>query len=351
MARFVILLLLLLASVATASASDWAATPLAIGNQSPVIAPFGLPPAAPAKLLPEGHTELQANLQMTSHHSPDSTGREASIFDGETYRLELALRRRLTPRFEAGLALPLVAHNSGLFDSFIINWHDTFTLPNGGRADAPRDLLRYHYVANGEERLNLTDDKVGFGDLRLFGQWRLGSRNTPQGSRDWALQTSLKLPTGSYSGLLGSGSWDLALALAGQTTKVGERHSRGLYGRAGLVLMSRGEVLPTQQRKTVGFATFGGAWKPLQPFALKVQFDAHSSFFGKSELKTLNSPALQITVGGTVELSESTRLDIGVVEDLVHDASPDVTLLIGLSRSFGGASSPMPEVDNPLEDD
>lgn len=98
--------------------------------------------------------------------------------------------------------------------------------------------------------------------------------------------------------------------------------------------MTKGDILPEQQRNHVGFGSLGAGWNPLSWLAFKVQMDAHPPFYGDSSLKALSANAAQLLIGGTLGLSERTTLDIAVSEDIATTTSPDVAFHFNLSTRF-----------------
>ena len=312
------------------AASPDPATPFSTTNQNPLVAIYGLPPTGPAKLLAPGRTSAELRAAIASLCSREEQGGEKLFFDGEIYRFTLALKHGIGRRFEAGLEIPYVMHRQGFLDDSIIGWHDFFDLPQGERDNLPRDQLTYAYEKNGETKIDLNHETEGFGDLRLT----LGRQLVkPAGEKQkaLALRTSLKLPTGDEDRLLGSGSTDLALWLSG--SQGFRKGSLALFGAAGALLMSKGHVLPDQQRHVVAFGTLGGGWRPLSRLALKIQVDGHTSFYRDSNLPEL-SESMQLTMGGTLGLTNSLALDVAVSEDIVVDSAPDVVFHLALRQIF-----------------
>jgi hypothetical protein len=221
----------------------------------------------------------------------------------------------------------------GFTDHFIESYHHTFGFPNGGRELAPRNRLLYRYEKDGRTLLNFSRSGDGLGDIRLTGGWQIypGRANT---SPAISLRASLKLPTGDSDGLRGSGSADLALWLAGShDVKLSLGHL-SLFGAAGALGMTKGKVLEEQQRPLVAFGALGVGWSPLQWLALKIQANAHTSFYRGSDFTQVDAGSVQLTTGGTLAFSPRTALDIGVTEDLVVNASPDVVFHFSLSHRF-----------------
>lgn len=325
MQRTILLLILLLGTASVATPLELA--PFRVTNQSPLVQIFGLPPAAGGQTLTAGASELLLGLDVASHFTEDTRGRETIVLDGETYRLALALRYGLAGGVEVGAEIPWVSHDGGFLDGFIEGWHDFFGLPQGGRDRASRNQLLFQYGEDGTEELRLDESADGLGDIRLTAAWPL----VQQSSAAAALRASLKLPTGDSDRLLGSGSTDLALWLTGDRTYPSAWGEFALYGSGGVLLLSDGDILPGRQRNLAGFATAGGGWRPLDWLAFKLQFDGHTPLYD-SDLTELGE-SLQLTVGGTLDWG-NTALDIGVGEDLVVDSAPDVLFHLALRTRF-----------------
>jgi uncharacterized protein DUF3187 len=308
-------------------------TPFYSQNLSPLVQIFGLPAAGAATVLPAGKFCALLAADVASNNAMDATSREVIQLDGESYRYTLAMRYGVTGGFEGGIDIPYVGQGGGIFDSFIIGWHDFFNLPQGGRKGEPRNRLLYSYTKDGENRLLVNDSDFGLGDIRLSGGMRLYHDGT-ENPRAVALRASLKLPTGASSALHGSGGTDFALWLtASDDYRLPLGHFT-LFGAAGGMVMSDGDILPGQQRNLAGFGTFGFGWSPAKWIAFKAQASGHTPFFTGSELRELSESALQLIVGGTLAFSPQTSLDIGVSEDLAVNTSPDVAFHLALRRLF-----------------
>ena len=103
----------------------------------------------------------------------NSGANEQLVFDGEAYRTTLAIRYGIGDRFEAGLNIPYVLYGGGFLDSFIIDWHDTFAMPQGGRDRAPKGEVNYSYSKNGVEKLRMNSSGSGVGDISLTAGMKL----------------------------------------------------------------------------------------------------------------------------------------------------------------------------------
>jgi hypothetical protein len=149
-----------------------------------------------------------------------------------------------------------------------------------------------------------------------------------------ALRAGIKLPTGESSSLFGSGSTDVSLWITAADAFALPLGHGAVFGAAGVMVMTNGDVLTEQQANHVGFGTVGVGWKPVSWIAFKVQLDAHTPFYRDSDFQPLSKNAAQLLIGGTLGLSERTSLDIAVSEDLARKTSPDVAFHFNVITRF-----------------
>jgi len=219
-------------------------TPFYTQNQSPLVQIFGLPSIGNPVVLPPKKADVRMILDYASNYAEDSNPRENILLDGESARITLDARFGIARGFEAGVAIPYLIEGGGFLDSFIIDYHNTFGFPQGGRNQAPRNRLLYQYQKDGQEFLKINQSSQGIGDLQFMGGFQLYESPTKP-SRAIALRTSLKLPTGDSNQLHGSGSTDLALWItAGDDYEVAIGHF-ALFGAAGVMGMTKGNSSAT----------------------------------------------------------------------------------------------------------
>ena len=305
--------------------------PLTTVNQNPLVVLYGLPVARSAEVLDPGRGMIELRAALASSASRSQKAAEEILLDGESTRLTAALAYGLGKNFEVGLELPYIMHRDGFLDQLIVDWHDVFGLPQGDREELPEDRLAYQYRLDDELLLDRRQSVAGFGDLQLSAGMQLWQDERKGTNRSLALRASLELPTGDADQLTGSGSTDLALWLSAAAGR--PQRNLGLYGAAGLLMMTDGDLLASQQRSVVPFGTLGVGWRPWRVVALKLQVDGHGDFFSDSDLREL-SPSLQLAMGGTLLLGQDTELDLGFSEDLLVDTAPDIVFHLALRQHF-----------------
>ena len=223
------------------------------------------------------------------------------------------------------LQLPLIAHTGGILDSSIDSFHQALGFPEGFRPLYPHNQIAINYQQNNTDQINITSNQNDLGDISLQLAWQSKKLNNLAISY-WG---SLKLPTGNYKKLTGSGSTDIA---AWTSIDYQLNKTRWLFGQAGLLFMHNNEVLKNIHNDWATFANFGIKFQPWQPTSLKAQIDYHSALFD-SDILFLGG-AYQLTFGGSYLIDEKHKIDFAIGEDIKRNASPDVSFNISWWVSF-----------------
>lgn len=303
-------------------------SPFSIRNFSPTALVHGLAIAESSKVLSPGKIMGQFSFDIANNATFNQLLNETIILDGETYISTFSIRYGLSEQIQIGLDLPYIHHSEGFLDSFISDWHDFFGLPNGDRNKFPDNQLNYSYKDE-NEGFNVNSDDGGFGDLRANLVYELFSG----GNTSYALKYSIKAPTGNAEKLTGSGAWDTSLALMTQYEDSLSSGSYSLWAGIAGNYLGNGEVLEDRVNSWVASGWLGGGWSPYHWIGLKIQFDSHSSLYD-SNLKELGDPALIMTLGGSLVLTEKTILDLAFSEDLHVEVSPDIAFHLSLRHTF-----------------
>ena len=295
-------------------------------DNAPLTGIFGLPDSTEGgDVASAGHIAWTVIAATSSHAISTTTGNEQLVFDGETSRLELRLRVGLGERFEAGIELPYVWQQSGSLDSLIDGWHDVFGLPDGARDELPQDDLRFLLREGSETRLDVRDNSHGVGDLRLFGAYRL--RSGPRHRR--ALRFGLKFPTGSAEELHGSGGTDLSLGYAADIDALGGSERWSAFYRVHALRLGRPQWLADRYEEWVGQVSGGLSVDLSAAVSLGVQAGFRTALYDLQN-DELGTPAVTLTFGGQLTLSDRWAAEFAVGEDIKVGSSPDVTFQLGL---------------------
>lgn len=304
-------------------------TPFATRNLLPTVIVHQLAYSEKARLNDSGQLSARFGFDIASTASDSQNDEEILVLDGETYVATLGLRYGVADNMQIGIEVPWVWQSKGFLDDFIENFHDFFGMPNGDRNNMSNNEINYSYSNTDGDDFLLDHEANSIGDLRLLGAWQwLDSEELAA-----SLHATVKAPTGDADKFTGSGGWDVSLAVSLQRDYTLEKGRAALWGGLGGSWLGDGDILKDDTKNWAGSAWLGAGWSPLNWLALKVQFDGHTALYD-GNLHELDNPALLLTMGGTLGLTEKTTLDIGVGEDLVVNSSPDVIFHFALNHSF-----------------
>jgi hypothetical protein len=302
-----------------------AAEPFLTRDQNLLLGGNALPLPVPADLATRGSTRIDIAGNWSSTASSGLTGDEALLVDVESREVRLFLEHALSGRFAVRMQVPYRQLTTGVLDGFIDGWHKALGLPEGARQFLERDQFQIGYLRDSRTVLNRRAPAQGFGDVVLEGGYQVWKSQHGSG----ALWVSMEAPTGSESKLLGNGTWDTGVRLAGRND-LSARNTA--YWQVGATRMGRGGALAPWQNAWVftGTGTYEFAATP--SLHLKAQLDVHSAPY-RSDVNFLGKAAI-LTVGGDFRFASGLHLDIGISEDIEVGASPDVNFYFALRQPF-----------------
>ncbi len=304
----------------------------ALRNHNPFLQIFGLPPFQAATLVSRDTSALSISLDLANNADFGATESENFLIDGESYFLTLSFRRRMTDWLEVGADLPAVAHVGGFMDSGIRRWHDIFGLSNTKRRGED-DRLRFLYERDGVTLYDRAASVSGVGDIQLSAA--VPVRKQQEDGYALTVRSSLKLPTGDASKLLGSGAADLAVGLYASASRSLLGRTLGLSGFAGTMVLGEGDVLAGQQRDIVPFGGVAASWWFGERLALSAQLQAQGAYFD-SDVEELGGNTVQLDVGLTYRRNgPGSCLKFAVIEDIQADATTDFGLHVSFASRCG----------------
>lgn len=284
----------------------------------------GQPAPSNAELLNIGAGELSSTLVIANTINIESDSDEDMLIDYESYRFDLSYQYGLSDDWNLQIDLPIVHLTGGQFDSAIDSWHQFFGMPRGFRPSNPEG--RY-LVAYSNTRVNFQRDQAttDIGDIQLAVAHRLFEHDNSALS----LWGGIKLPTGNEDKLTGSGSTDLSAWLAYNRELA---RSWTINLNTGLVVTGGDDYKGMSLNDSALFGSAMINWRAWNPVSVKVQLQAHSSYYRDSNLRILGD-AYILNFGGTVYL-DCSIVDIAFSEDIKVDASPDASLLVSWRVPF-----------------
>ena len=265
------------------------------------------------------HHKLQWQTVVSNQFLIDEKDIGLSI-DVEMYNNELFYLYRFN-RLELGIQLNQVNYLGGFMDKPIEQFHKTFNLPNAGREFVEQDQYRINIVA---EEPYLFNDKIsGFGDTRLFSRYYFYENHS--------LITQIKLPTESELEL-GTGSYDFAAALKHYFPS----NAASWHIQYGAVWQGERDWLDRNKQSLIFQAALAVDFHFTANHIISFQLDAHSELYAPKD-RIFEESVFGHAFIGTASYQYNRHgytFNFAILEDITVEASPDVSFLFSLSKSF-----------------
>lgn len=306
------------------SARDAVVSPLLIRNTSPAALLFAAP------VMRSRADSLTLSVDRGNIFSGDLSDNSLAAFDGETMLTNLSYNRAFADVWRWGVDIPWVSHDGGFLDSFIDGFHDGLGFGSGGRDLVRRDRLYYTVQVDGQTVVDLRRSEQDLGDVRFY----LGRSLLDSPNRSLAVRGLVKLPTGNVDSLSGSEAMDAGAWLEYGQVDVFGLSRLSMTAMIGGMYLGKGELLPELQRDFMPVGHLGFGYQVHDRVQLLMQADAQGAPFDV-DLSLLGRTGLQGTLGGRVFFKPSLWLDLGLVEDLYSNSSPDVIFHLSLHGRLG----------------
>ena len=298
--------------------------PLRVRNIFPVAQLYGLPRALGAEMFDEG-TEITFNIEHSNNFSSEASGNTFAFFDGETSVLSYSLRHGLGDGLEWGIEVPFVVHAGGDLDAFIDEFHEVFGFKDGGRSLAPRGRLDYLVRHDGFVYADFQDSKKHFGDVRTW----IGYRVFESQQRSLGLRAMVKLATGNVDSLSGSEGTDIAFWVEYVDREIFGASGVTVSVMAGVVALGEGELAPSAQKDFAGIGHLGLQYELKPWLELHAQLDTHSELLDTGVVQVAQA-GVQGSLGARFRVTPNFWVDVGVMEDLRSQSSPDIVFQLAL---------------------
>jgi len=296
-------------------------------NQLPFKQIFGLPTLDNSPLAEAGKWRLNFIGNISNTYNIASGQQETLTNDLETFRGSLVASYGLRNDWQLSVEVPWVSHDGGFLDDFIYEWHDFFGMPQNGRTKDNSDQLDVSYLSG--VSFELPGPERGIGDIRFS-----VAHSRPWNEKTLILSTELKLPTGDFDRLTGSGGFDLSAGITLNDPTTLEEYRITLFGGlAGVFLGDIDGDLAALQKNFVVAGRAGIGWQATKLIQFKLQLDAQSAIYD-SDLKEMGDPAFQLVMGGSLTFTDDVYLDIAVAEDISTSTAADVAFQLALVTTF-----------------
>jgi len=298
-------------------------------NQLPFKQIFGLPSLDNSPLTEAGQWRMNVIANISNTYNVSAGANDQITTDVETFRGSLLVSYGLRDNWQLSVEVPYVRHDGGFLDDFIYDWHDFFSMPQNGRTKDNSDQLQISYLSSSSASFEISDSESGLGDIRINSAY-----TRPWQNRALIFSTELKLPTGDYDKLTGSGGYDFSLGLTLNDPQSLRKYRITMYGGlAGVFLGDIDGELAAVQNNFALAGRAGIGWQATKLIQLKLQLDAQSALYD-SDLKEMGDPAFQLVMGGSLTFTDDVYLDISVAEDINPSTAADVAFQMALVVTF-----------------
>ena len=305
-------------------------------NQLPFHQIFGLPSLDNSPLTKAGdwRSSIVTTISNTYEFDGDNdifmSDDEGISIDGETHRFSLLLNYALRDNLQLGFEIPYVKHSGGFLDDFIYEWHNFFGQPQNGREKDESDEIFFEYKNSDGDKFGIDSTESGIGDVRL----NVAYSRPLEKDRTLIYSAEVKLPTGDFDKLTGSGGTDVSVGVTINDPHSLREMNVTIFG--GLAAMYLGDIdsdLSGDQYNFAMAARAGFGWQASEKFQIKLQFDGHTPLYD-SDLEEMGDPSLQIVFGGSLLFTEDIYLDLAITEDIIVETAPDVGFILALVAKF-----------------
>lgn len=278
-------------------------------------------------VLPAENNRLVFNRELAEKIVARNPTGDAYFFDIEVQRVVFSGRYHLTRKVIFSIEAPILRPGGGFMDGIIESFHSAFGIPDDERPDFKKNAAQaFVYIGGNYWHRSRNDlNGAGFGDVSLTMHFLLKT----EGAQRPALtaRIGLKLPTGAYQKLRGSGSLDFGFSILASKKIV----RNAIYLAIDAVFPGKWRALP--DFSPAKFFVLQMAYERLigKNLSLLAQANSNSNpFFGKTPTG-LNNYSHELTLGVKIEISSEVSCSAAISENYAYFRnSPDLGFQFGL---------------------
>jgi len=281
--------------------------------------------------LPVEHGRAILSEETVKRVVQESSGQDEFLLDGEAGRFTLGVQYGLSSSVMIEAEIPILHFGGGFFDGMIENFHGAFGFSDAGRSRLPRNTSVAFLYLDGQQvfRDHTNLEGAGLGDVVLASKFKLATGNEIRPFL--AARVAIKLPTGSYEKLRGSGSIDYGLQLL--LSKLFNRNS--VHLNLGWVVPGKWRLVPNLGLSPAYSAMLGYERLLGEKTAVVIQTLINTSLFRKATRSPLARTSYEVTAGVRFERPQGLRWTLSLTENYAYfDNSPDFGLQLGFERLF-----------------
>ncbi|MEY4672555.1 MAG: hypothetical protein RL148_339 [Planctomycetota bacterium] len=314
--------------------------PLPVRNQHPAQLQVMQMLPAGAATLPAGGTLARVGTSWTSMFlGYDDGAGNSFLMDGEILEVRPEARIGLSEGLQLGVEVPVAHTSGGVMDSFLIDWHDFWGMPDQDRDSSPRDAWDVYATRGGTEVYRMDAEPLELMDV----PWTLtlGLVDPAQGGFGLAVRGGVELPTGDVDRGFGSGSLDASAGvLLEQRFDCVRVHGWTQYTAAGVDGTTGNAPDGEDVFEDVAHAGLGAEWMLAGGLAAVGQVTWETSTLRDLGFERVARDQVLLWVGGRFWLGSGWQAEAAFCEDLNGYVSPDFSVYAGVVWTPGRKAAP-----------
>ena len=253
------------------------------------------------------------------------------LFDTESSRFDFNIKYGLKGNLTVGVTIPFISYHGGFLDAPIELVHQIAGFPNYNRSILKKNNSQFYLSTNQKEVFldsnEFTDS--GIGDIVLSAKGKLYESL----NREFTLASriSIKIPSGDYRQLRGSGSLDYGIELT-----VSKRFSNSIISsNVSGVFPGQWKLFPGIKINPIfswilSYEYFWG-----NRLSLILQNLLQNSYLGQEVHQEISKPIFEWTAGIKYDIGKRYQLSFAVTENYIyHNNTSDFGFHVGISRGF-----------------
>lgn len=280
---------------------------------------------------PDSNNRINLPLDLTRQIDETEGNSNRFLIDSGIGRATINFKYGLSDRLTLELEIPVMSYIVGFLDTPIEMIHQFAGFPYASRAMLNTNTSQLFFSGQQGDLFYSEDDfgGPGLGDIVLMAKTQLYKSHIKGFAV--ASRIALKLPTGNYKYLRGSGSFDYGIDLSA-TKKLGNSFINTNFSG---IIPGKWKLMPELQINPSYSWILSYEYLWGDRLSLILQNQIQSSFLGKENHTEISKAMFEWTAGFKYDIGNGFRFSLSITENYIHhNNTADFGFNVGLSRVF-----------------